>query len=173
MVSRLSKHPALIVRDLITDNWRPTNVAGYDVNAAEGDATFVPIGRGWYQSNAPDPQITLTNFNEGTIGGGVTGYSGLQGDGSGANKDKDGTGLLTAHAAETGNTDYRGEYAEDIVWLLEQECERILQNNAAPGGEIRNVGADLDATGPDTESDPIRHFAQATVSYGYLKEPSG
>lgn len=172
MVVRLSKHPALIVRDMITTHWTPSNAAGYDVNAAPSDATFVPIGRGWYQSDAPDPQITLTNFNEGTIGGGTTGYSGFQGDGSGVNKDKDGTGLLTAHAEVTGTDDYRGEYASDIVWLLEQECERILQAHAAPSGELRNIGSDLDAMQPDTQSDPVRHFAQATVSYGYLKEPS-
>lgn len=157
---------------MIVEHWRPTNVEGYDVNASPDDATFVPLGRGWYQGNAPDPQITLTNFNEGTIGGGSTGYSGFQGDGSGVNKDKDGIGLLTVHAEATGSDDYRGEYAEDIVWILEQECERILQNNADPDGELRNIGADLDAMQPDTESDPVRHFAQATVSYGYLKEPS-
>ena len=171
MVVRLSKHPALIIRDLITDHWDATNTAGYDVNASPSEDTFVPIGRGWYNGNAPDPQITLTNFEEGVISGGVTGYSGIQGDGSGVNQDRDGSGLLTAHAEATGGQDYRGEYASDIVWLLEQECERILQNNAVADDELRNVGASLDAMEADTESDPVRHFAQASVGYDYLKEP--
>lgn len=171
MVVTLSKHPALLIRDILIDNWDRNNVLGYDPTVDEDDEYFVPIGRGWYDLNAPDPQITLTNFEEGVIEGGISGYSGMQGDGSGPNQDRDGFGLLTVHARDTGNKDYQDEYAEGIVWLLEQECERILQANSNPDNELRNVSATLDAMEADTDASPTRHYAQASVGYDYLKEP--
>ena len=173
MVERLSKHPALLIRDVLTANWDSTNTAGYDPTVGDTDSNFVALGRGWYKSAQSDPQITLTNFEEGVLAGGVTDASGIQGDGSGTNQDRDGTGLLTAHAEVTGGTDYNGEYAKDIVWLLTQECERILQNNSNGSGDLWYLGASLEADDVDTTEDTPRAFSQASVSYGYHKTPSG
>lgn len=172
MVEQLSKHPALVVRDVLTDGstgWVPANVDGYDPTVAASDATHLRMSRGWYDGSRDDPQVSLTNFSEGVIGGGVTDVSGAKGDGSGVVQDRDGTGLVTAHAADRDDGYRNGTGAEDLVWKLSQEVERILLDAEAPG-DLQYINGSLEALSVDDDRNPPVYQAQVRVSYGYKKD---
>jgi hypothetical protein len=169
MPQALSEPPEYTIRDALLDNWDPLNTLDYDPNATPGTANWLPIHLGWYDTDGPDPQVSLTNFSEPTLGGGVTTYSGTSGDGSGPTQQRDGTGLITVHA-EKG--DYNGDSnAQRTLHNIRTEIERIIQENATRIAPFQYVGVQWDGRTVDTEVTPVVHQSQLTVKYGYLKTP--
>jgi len=122
---QLPQPPDEIMRELIYENWEAKNVNGYDVTIADpSNSDFLPLTTDWYAFGDVYPSIALTNFNDTTLGGGETGYTGLQGSGDGANKQTNTTGLLTIQAEDEAV--YDGLDGQEMLRLLKNEIERII-----------------------------------------------
>lgn len=118
-----------IVRKILYENWDSSRVDGYDATQSDpSQSDFIPLTTDWFAFGDTYPSLTLSNFSGDTIGGGTTGYTGLQGDGSGLNKTQSHRGLLTIQA-EDEETYLNGNDAEQILHLLTNHVEQILQEN--------------------------------------------
>jgi hypothetical protein len=162
-------------RDVFTTAWTPSNVAGYDVTASPGDAAFVPLTRGWYDSaNNVDPFVALTNFDE-AVPGSRTGFSGFAGDGSGPTSRRAGTGLVTvfAEARPEAGDDYRNSLsAQDVLYELRTEIEDIAHHRGARPAAWQSMGiSDWETPAPSTDDEPVVHLTQATLTYEWVKVP--
>jgi hypothetical protein len=128
-MQQLQTNASRIVRRLIYENWEPSLVEGYD--ATESDPSqddFIPITTDWFAFGDTYPSVTLTNFSADTIGGGVTGWTGMNGATGGLNKEQAERGLLTIQA-EDEETYLNGTDAHDILLVLSNHIEQILQEN--------------------------------------------
>lgn len=175
MPSQLSDLVLTIIRNVLVDNWDPTQAAGYNPRLAQDDPNFLLIHTGSYGYHPRDPQIALPTFEESVLGGGATGYTGMRGDGTGLNQDRDGTVFIECWAE--GETSYNGEHPQDLVDLLAKEASRILQNHAtgttdASGDpELRYLSPETRFPNDDTDADPVVRGQQVTCGYGWLNEP--
>lgn len=178
MAKTQSKHPALILRDILTGNWVPSNTSSYDPNVEPGttDASGndgLSMNRGWFNSNGYSLHTAITNPSGGVIDGGGTGYTAQKGDGSGPVQLRDDTLLVTVFAdiaEDDGETaTYNGGLADDIVFQIGGEVERILHENPLGGSsEWGRLGSTGFVETPQPDDGTLQ--AQATVSYGWLKE---
>lgn len=135
MPQTLSENPEELVRQLLTDEWIPSNTEGYDPTTTDTTASdFLPISTDW---NTGDiyPIITVTNNDPTVPGGGETNVTGKQGDGSGNNQRRLETMQLTVQAS--GDTDYLNDVtAHQICETLYNEAFRVLwDNQSAPNDD--------------------------------------
>lgn len=172
MPTSLPKHPALIIRDLLVNNWDPSNTSSYDPSITDPtDSNFLAISRGWYTvGGGHDPYVGLTNFGEGVLGGGQTGFSSMQGDGSGVGQVRDGTGLITVFAE--ADADYNGERAADIVDQIRTEIERIALEDVPFGGttDFKHFSTSFDSESTDTDVDPPVEQQQCSAGYSWFRQ---
>jgi hypothetical protein len=197
----LQTNASRIIRRLIYENWEPSRVEGYDVTQSDpSQDDFLPLTTDFYAFGDTYPSVTITNFAGLTQGGGVTGYTGLQGDGSGLNKQQENNGLLTIQA-EDEETYLNGTDAEDILLILANHIEQILQENAdgnltdkngnpiqfgarpyngnypygggtySIANEFFYVGFEEQDVIADTQSDRALFQKQYEISLGWLNEP--
>jgi hypothetical protein len=175
MPASLPENPEYIIRGVLRENWKKANANDYDPTIDPDTATsaelesWLPIHLGWYDTEGPDPQVTLTNFSEGTAGGGRTTYSGNAGDGSGAVQDRDGSGLITVHAAKGSYNN--GKNAERTLYAIRTEIERIIQDQASKVPEFEFIGCQWDGRSPSTETKPVVYQSQVSCVYGWIKTP--
>lgn len=176
MPTSLTKHPALIARDFLVDDthWDPSNTAGYDAAISDpSDGNFIPVSRGWWGEGETYPFISLTNFGEDVLGGGETGYSAFNGDGSGLVQFRNGTGTITVAAEHRrGSGPYNGESAADIVDLLRREIERIAADEVPYGGssDLTSFAASLTGESTDTEGSVPVELQSIAVTYNWTRE---
>ena len=170
MPDALPKDPRLLVRDVLTGpDWDPTAAASYDPNHTPDNANWLPMSRGWYDSNVTDPSVSLTNVESGPLGGGATGWTGFDGSTGDMNQDRDGTILVTTFAEEGG--DYNDELAAaDVVWEVRTEIESVIQQNSEGGPTpFRYLGSALTGAPDDTDVSPPVRIEQLEVSFGWMK----
>lgn len=169
MPTRLSDNVLTLIRELLVNNWDPTATAGYDPTLAPSDSNFLLVHTGSYSYNPSDPQVALPTFEEGTLGGGATGYSGMAADGTGANQDRDGTVFINCWAE--GEADYNGEHPQDLVDLLVGEVARILLANQTGYKELRRLAPGVEIPNDDTDADPVVYGQQIEAAYGWVRTP--
>jgi len=200
-MQQLQTNASRIIRRLIYENWEPSRVEGYDVTQSDpSQDDFLPLTTDFYAFGDTYPSVTITNFAGLTQGGGETGYTGLQGDGSGLNKQQENNGLLTIQA-EDEETYLNGTDAEDILLILANHIEQIIQDNgdgnltdkngnpiqfgARPyngnypygsgtysiANEFFYVGFEEQDVIADTQSDRALFQKQYQISLGWLNEP--
>lgn len=170
MPSSLSERRDLKVRNLIYDNWNPSNTNGYDPSLDTDKNLFVPVTTNWYAYGEHNPAITITNFNGNIIGGGESGWTGMQGDGSGVNQDRDETGRLTIHIEH--DQMYNGLGAREQAKLFRDEISGIVQRNASGDGEVFNFSITPFESSPQNELDGVTVFQfQAEVGFDWQKTP--
>lgn len=173
MPQQLDDTPTQLVRDLLFDNWTASEANSYDVSIADpDDPNFLPLTTNWGPGEVW-PIITVTNNSMSPLGGGTTGWTSIQGDGSGVNQDRQETMLLTIRAE--GETDYNGEDAEEIVDTLSSHCEDILQENAAGGGvpDAYSVNLLSSDTVAQEDGDAVTLWQyQSEVAFTWTSTPS-
>jgi hypothetical protein len=170
MPTALSKDVRLIVRDALLAGWDAANAAGYDPTLTPSDANWLPMNRGWYSTGPRDPSVAIANAEESPLGGGATGLTGIQGDGSGMNQDLDGTVLVTVFAEEGG--DYNdGLSAVDVVETVKAEVGRAGNTDQTGPGELRYLAPQGSAEADDTDVTPPIRIRQVTLGYGWQRTP--
>lgn len=128
---QLSETPAEIVRQLVVDNWGNPDVPNGGFNANQTDPTaddFLPITTNWAGFGDTFPIISFTNTDPTVPGGGETGVSGIQGNGSGPNQRRLETLTVTV-MAERGEDYPNGEDAHALVRTLYEHVFQIVWNN--------------------------------------------
>ena len=184
MPGHLTEHPQQILRDLLYGEWDPTNTSGYDpsLNPFENPEGLL-LSRARSGGDIY-PSVIITGG--GVSSGSETSYDFLTSEGPGQNRG--GLLLVTARAEDVDYDDTGGfdsdpygydEYgvdgtvsAEDLVYQLAQEVERICGANAS-GGEtpFTYLGSSLVDAPDDTDVTPTVRIEQVEVPYGWLREP--
>lgn len=172
MPSKLSERRDKKIRDLLYRSWDETNVASYDPSLPPSNSDFIPITTNWYKHGQHNPSITVTNFDGNIVGGGGTGYSSVQGDGSGLNQTRSERGLLTIRAED--KIDYNGHDAQEILKLLGDECNRVISNNAparADSEAFYFTVEPFEDMVEELDSGSVEFVKQASVGFGWQKTP--
>lgn len=180
MTLRLPNRPEQVIRDLLVDNWNPSNTAGFDpTQAAPSADDFLPISTSVTNIGQHYPNLVVTFSNETSAGD--TSYNYLTTDGPG--QVRDGSVIVTARTEETGRPAYTGDSdafaeldAEAINQVLLDEVERIVienANNPADTG-MSYLGTVATADAPDDlDATPPVRIADRNISYGWLRDPRG
>lgn len=168
MPTALSDHILSLIRNVLVNQWDATRTAGYDPTLDPGHDDFLLVHTSAYSYNPRDPQVAVTSFEEGVLGGGVTGYTGMDGTRGTLNQDRDGTVLVDCWAE--GDETYNGEHPQDLVDLLMKEVERVLHANATGTAELRRLAPGGPLANDDTNVEPVVYGQQVEVGYGWLKE---
>lgn len=165
MPNQLSEPPETTIRDLLVNNWVPSNTASYDPTLAAGDSDLLPIHEGNYNSSLSDPQISITR-----PGGEDNTIPGMDPGGGGPTWIRAGDPLVQCWAEK--DTKYNGEQAEDMVRLLRLECERIIHANATGANELFQLFPRWDGRFPDPDDvTSPRWQSQLRISYTWMKTP--
>lgn len=169
MPPTLDKDIRLLVRDALLSGWDATQAASYDPNLtpADGD-NWLPMSRGWYDSNAPDPSVAITNPESSPVGGGNTGFTGWDGTDGSLNQDLDGTVLVTVFAEENGGYN-NGLSATDVTSTIASEIARAANESQTGVGDLRYLAPQASVTVDDTDVSPAVRGEQVTIGYGWLR----
>lgn len=176
MPTRLSDDPPqLFIDEALLPSWDPSQVVGYDVQAAPGEDAFIPVGKSLDDVGTVYPHITV-QFSTETSPGGTT-YNYIAPDGS-PGQDRNGQLLVTARAEArsggyTGDSDqYSTVDADDLVEDLIAEVEAAALANATHGSTpISPLGSERGADAPnDYDAEPTVYIAQCVVTYHWSRD---
>lgn len=163
----LNKDPKLVIRDLLDDNWDPSNTS------IDGKTPDKPrIHTGWFNGSpgwGDKPQISLTNAVESPLGGGTTGFNFTKPDGSGPGKTMLGSVDVVCWAHQDM---YEGVNAKTLTFEFSEECKRIIKNNLFPSsvdvewlswiGRVERV---------DVDANPTLFRYDCEIDYLYFDRP--
>lgn len=153
---------------MLIDNWDNTNTVL---------ASTPKFTTGWYDHSSSDPQVTLTDTEEGVVRGGVTGITGSTGDG-GAAQYRTGQMLVNSWAGTYEDMQGAGENGEDVSpkeasYEMASEVHRIIQENAS-GTTDNNGNKQLHSLAAvdsrrlvDDDRDPAVFRYEVIVQYTY------
>lgn len=169
----LEEDPVVIVQDLIETNWDADNTP----------LTADPrVHTGWYDFGSPDPQVTVTNPEESTVGGGDTGITAGSGDGS-AVQVRAGTILVNCWAGTREDMEGQGDGGADVnpkdaAYKMAREVHRILMANASGtdddsgNPQLTSLSADGIRRLVDTEPESAVFRYEVTARYTYTEKTS-
>lgn len=155
--------------DALHNKWTPANTAGYDPNAAEGDASHLDIHLGQYDEDGAFPQLALKDVSGQQI------RSAWKADGSGSVHDY---AIRIDAQAFVGEADDLPENSQLLAKAIGNEVRRIV--HATPELMDSSTGALLavDGTplsepvvGVDDNREKARYFATVEVGYEQREEP--
>jgi hypothetical protein len=152
----------LTIRNLLRNQWNNSNVP---VELSESD-----IHTGWYDDGKGFPQVSVTDTDDGAVGGGWTGYSAIDSGGNGGVQLRSGTVLVTAWAGSRDDYDARGEeelQADAMASLIEE----IVGSNRAPG-QLHSLAVDRRRKLVDTDANPVEHYVQLTLRFTWRTTPT-
>lgn len=150
--------PRLKIRNLLRENWDNTEM----VESLNSD----DMHTGWYDANRGFPQITVTDTEEGVVGGGESGVTGLKGDGSGVTQHRSGTVTVNCWAGSVENYDARGQ--EQVqAQAMADEVERIVFNNVASITGLTSVTVTTREKLVNTDAEPAEHRVMLEVTYNW------
>lgn len=163
----LSEKPESTIRGLLETNWNPNNTSGWDPTLAESDDKWLIIHTGWYDAHPSDPQVTCTRGSESTIGGGTSGYSFMQGDGSGPGQRR--SGVVRVGCWDGRDSNDASTHPDDLVFELQQEVVRIITDHAQGVAEtpIHTLSPDETTVPDDTDVTPTVYREEIAASYVY------
>ena len=190
-VSAVVISPKLAVLDHVRVNWDPARVkrpprASDTVEGYKAVSGVTPVFRtGWYQETLNQPHITAVDYDETPIGGGITGYYAIRGDGTGPTQHRIGA-VQFGCWAHRDMTNLHGMNPKTLTELAAREIIRILID-AAQGithsvtydTGVDETKADLTRLDwisvatirdmpPDEERAPTLFHSLATARYGYF-----
>lgn len=149
--------PVLLVRDLLRNNWDASNTA---LSSAP------KIHTGWYDDSSESPQVTVTNPDEGALGGGDTGYVATQGDGGGPVQERDGVLLVNGWA---GSRETTSQNPKKVAFDLREEIGRIIGANYSGVDHLNRLAVGTTRQLVDDDRTPAVYRYEVTVSYGYRR----
>lgn len=154
----------LTVRDVLRSNWDNTD----HPEALSSDDIHI----GWYDSDHPDPQVTVSSVDEGVDGGGRAGYSAIAGDGSGGIQHRSGTVIVTSWAGSQADYDARGVVHvqnDEMAWEVEDIVHDAQMGPS--GSNLDSLSVVSRASLTDDDEPPTTHATQFEVRYTWRKDP--
>lgn len=152
----------LTVRDVLRTGWSNANMTAVTID------TKADIHTGWFDDGKDFPQVTVTSDEEGVVGGGNAGVTGIKGDGSGITQHRNGTVLVTCWAGSENAYDNRGE-EQLTAQELADEVERIIYANVASVTNLDSVAVTGSRMFVDTDENPSEHRVAIEVTYNWQK----
>lgn len=143
---------------LLRNEWEPSNTAGYDPLANEGDSNFLDVHLGWYDEDKSFPQLALNDVSAPAMGS--NGYVGWNADGSGPIQ---GFRPRIDVVAFVGSVDHVDETPALLAKDLGDEVRRIVHGNAQ---------ALTDAVTGDQLCDHLAALSKPVVSVNANADPS-
>lgn len=168
-----------LVRDYLTNNLQPANIGGYDPDQSptEGNypSNFLPITTDWSNEANHYPIIVCQPESSTVLGGGDTGYTSVQGDGSGVNQDTQENVLVSVQTLE-GSSYLSDRDAKETGRLIKNGVHALIQSNAAspPEGYVFSVepfGLTPDP-GEEASNTDTWYQYQSTVTITYTNTPA-
>lgn len=164
----LDEDPIIIVRNLLINNWNSNNTVLAD---------DPKIHTGWYDFGSSDPQVTVTDTEEGVMDGGVTGHTAGTGNG-GVVQYRVGQMLVNCWAGTYEDMEGQGANGSDVSpkaasYDMANEVHRIMQENASgttddSGNKQLHSLSTTDAQRmADDNRDPTIFRYQTIVEYTY------
>jgi len=162
MPQKLSERPEELIRQFLVDNVRPGEIEGYDPRQTDTQATdYIPFTTDYSRWGETYPMVWFGEEGDpNTPGGGQTGYTGIQGDGSGPNQDNVYSITVSVQTLESDNgagylnsTDY-----DTLAFEIYNELHDRIQTNVTtaiseleyvsmtPPTTVREAGEDSDTT---------------------------
>lgn len=160
-MSTTIEDPKLIVRDLLREGW--------DNSLVPVDLDDSDIHTGWYDDGKGFPQITVTSNEETPVGGGVTGYTGVAGDGSGPIQQRRGTVLVTVWAGSRESYEFRGLEQKQANEMA-QVVEEILYGVSVE--DLHSVAVTSRNRLVDEDENPTVHYEQLVITFNWTKRPN-
>lgn len=151
------QNPSVIIRNLIADNWEPSNTDYPNVPA---------IVTGWYENDDFNvPHVCILNFSNPSQDGGDTGFRGQSSAGNPMRRILGEGFLLSMDHTGTDST----VNPKDLVWQMTMEIKRIVQNNIHDPPEPFNWMNYISENdpGPDSTRRPIIHRQECVIRYSY------
>lgn len=164
----LDEDPLVTVRKILVENWDEDNTVLADVPRFQ---------TGWYDFGSDDPQVTITNSDEGVVEGLHTGQTAATGAG-GVHQIRSGMMLVNCWSGTYDDMQGMGDGGEDIspkqaAWDMAKEVHRIIQENASGttdedgNQQLQSLGAEDIRRIVDTDRDPAVFRYEVTVLYTY------
>ena len=166
-MSTVRDAPEVKLKNLIRDAW--------DETLFEAGEQFIPqIHHGWVYPDGEYYEITISNPDESPMGGGETGYRGIDGSGGGPVQDIGGTVDVNCWA----DRDRAGENGVQLnprkaAYLMKWQVEEILRDHW-DGRDADGSQTDLVRYAPmgarrlvETDEEPTMWRWQVTAGYGY------
>lgn len=176
MPTKLPKHPALMLRDILLAGWDPDATSGLDPEKPPHEPDGLSLNRGWYNTIDFDPHVALIDFREPVSTGGNSGYSGIDPSGDGATQTRLGHG--TVHVFAEGDREYGtdGIGADDIVFKIRQEIEDVImdaENDPTTDlpGPWTHVSSSKERAPNDTDVTPTVFREQVRANYSWQRMP--
>lgn len=152
------QEPSITIRDLLRDNWDNSNTS----ISSDPD-----IDTGWWDFNSDSPQVTLAGGEDSPVGGGQTGWSGINSVGDPV-QEMDGSVQIDCWA----NRRSASVNPKTLVYEFAEEVRRIIYNNAKnPGNDLRFLKWMGRSNQPDVGGDPIRYRQRCLVGFDWFDEP--
>lgn len=164
----LDEDPQLIVRNLLIDEWEKDNTV------LAMDPKFQT---GWYDHGIADPQISITNAEEGVLRGGVSGQTAGTGAG-GVVQYRTGQMLVNCWAGTYEDMQGKGENGDDVSpkassYDMANEVHRIIQSNGSGttddsgSKQLHSLSAVDTRRMVDDSRDPAVFRYEVVVQYTY------
>lgn len=179
MPDKLPKPPALMLRDMLVDNWDKSNTSGLTPAKPPHEDAGLSMNRGWYSTVDFDPHVALHAFREPVSSGGNSGYTGIDPSGDGPTQTRLGRGNCEIFAE--GDSEYGTDEfdAPTMVFRIRQEIEDIIHAAEAdntdrqvdPPDPWTHVSASQETVPNDTEVTPVVHRSRARANYSWEKTP--
>ena len=179
MPSKLPKHPAYILRNLLRHNWNPTATSGLDPDIDPAEPTGLSMNRGWFNSIRHPVHVAIRSTSgEDVLDGGDSGYSGFDPSGEGGTQTRMGDLDVTVFAE--GDSEYGTDNldADDMRDAIREEIEDIVM--AAQGQGDRDVSmpdaweslsSRWDGDPNDTDVSPTVFISAISVTYSWERWP--
>lgn len=129
MPTKLSEPSEELFRQFIIDNTRSSEMQGYDPKQTDTTAAdFLPVTKDWSEFGDYYPIVVVQPAGPTILGGGETGFTGVQGDGSGPNQYT--LENVTVSVQATDDTTYRNSTdARPLIQDIYAEIHHQVQNN--------------------------------------------
>lgn len=153
----MDKDIKLVIRDLLTNQWDATET----VLDSQPD-----IHTGWYDYDAGTPQVTITNVNHFTIGGGNTGLNAMP-SGSGQTPDKR-TGTILVNAW-SGTRENVSQNPKKIAYSLTKHIDDIIGKNTTGHTHINSLATESVREIVEEDAPEVVTRREITARFTYVK----
>lgn len=177
MVENLPRKPDVyLLKNIILPNWDPTNVVGFDPNAAVSDDAFIDWADSFNKVGEFYPQFTIQTTGAESSGGETT-YDFIGTNGPGQNRLGSLEAQVRVEDTKDSDTRYTGDSttysavdAERLATLVRQEIERIIRANPTGAStDFATLGSNENNIPDEKQSTRVVRRAGVTIQYSWVR----
>lgn len=142
--------PKISIKDLIDNNWDTSNTS---------ISSKPTITTGWWDNSNENPMVTISGAEESPIGGGTTGFSGIE-----PTKELEGSLQVDCWSDRNATT----VNPKKLTFEFSDEVKRIIDENHDQATDLRYVTFLGRQERPDASETPTLYRYICTVGYDYF-----